>query len=176
MAQEHFRACSDIAITGSAGNLPTLAPSPATTSGAPSPPVTTSGAPATTAGNVCSDPWGFYANPADSKCQSYVQCANGKPHVISCGAGTVYNPNTIQCVWPSQYQCPGNGGGSTTVAPSPPPATTSGAPPPVTTAPSPPVSTTATPPSPQPAPLSKRVVCYYPNWSHYRKGMVYFEI
>ena len=148
MAQEHFRACSDIAITDS---------------------------PATRAGNVCSDQFGFYANPADAQCQSFIRCNHGTPHVIQCAGGLVYNPNTSQCTWPSQYQCPGNGGGSTTAAPSPP-ATTSGAPSPVTTAPPPPASTTTgTPPSPPPGPLSKRVVCYYPNWSFYRKGIISFE-
>ena len=156
----------------SAGNPTTAAPSPppATTSVAPPPP------PVTTAGNICSDPFGFYANPADSQCQSFIQCAHGTPHVIPCGAGLVYNPNTIQCTWPSEYQCPGSGGNPTTTAAPPPPATTSGAPPPspVTTAPSPPVSTTTgvTPPPPPPGPLSKRVVCYYPNWSYYRQGTI----
>lgn len=86
---------------------------PTTTAAPPPPPpaTTTAAAPAPPAGNICSDPFGYYANPQDSECQSYVQCAHGTPHVIPCPAGTVYNPNTIQCVWAWEYQCPGNGGG-----------------------------------------------------------------
>ena len=84
---------------------------PTTTAAPPPPATTTVAAPSPPAGNICSDPFGYYANPQDSECQSYVQCAHGTPHVIPCPAGTVYNPNTIQCVWAWEYQCPGNGGG-----------------------------------------------------------------
>ena len=95
--------------------------------------------PATPTRNICSNPFGYYANPADSQCQSFIRCAHGTPYVISCPAGTVYNPDAIQCGWASEYQCPGTGGNPTTTAADPytPPATTSGGPPPVTTAPSP---------------------------------------
>ena len=47
----------------------------------------------TTVGAVCSNPNGFYANPSDSECKTFIQCAWGTPYVKNCPGGTVFDPN-----------------------------------------------------------------------------------
>ena len=46
-----------------------------------------------TSGAVCSNPNGFYANPSDSECKTFIQCAWGTPYVKNCPEGTVFDPN-----------------------------------------------------------------------------------
>ena len=61
--------------------------------------------------NICVDQWGFYPNPDDPNCHSFIQCQWGNPYVVDCPSGLVYNPNYKYCDWPYNYECPGNTGG-----------------------------------------------------------------
>ena len=61
--------------------------------------------------NICVDQWGFYPNPDDPNCHSFIQCQWGNPYVVNCPTGLVYNPNYKYCDWPYNYEGPGNTGG-----------------------------------------------------------------
>ena len=62
--------------------------------------------------NICVDQWGFYPNPDDPNCHSFIQCQWGNPYVVDCPSGLVYNPNYKYCDWPYNYECPSNTGGN----------------------------------------------------------------
>merc|ERR1711990_868997 len=119
---------------------------------------------------------GYYVNPSDSTCETYYQCDKGTPHEMPCPPGLIFDPSITTCTWKSQYTCPGGkygAGPAPTEAP-----TTSGMEnypaPTQTEASTKGIGSTRPPPSGNSC--NKKIVCYYPNWAHYRKGQGSFKV
>ena len=108
----------------------------------------------------CPAPGGLYPNPADSTCATYYHCNRGRPHKKPCPPGLIFDPSSKTCNWSWAYKCPGGSGPAPTTA-----KTTSA------TQQYPEPDTTPWQPSkPSGNSCNKKIVCYYPNWAHYRKG------
>lgn len=56
--------------------------------------------------NLCaSKPDGFYVNPCDADCRSFVTCSSANAQIQECQSGLIYNPNNGACDWPSSHIC-----------------------------------------------------------------------
>jgi hypothetical protein len=97
---------------------------------------------------------GLFANPCDSSCSTFIQCANGITYTQQCPAGLLYNPSVSVCDWPANVRC--DGGNDPTDSSPPPPAKKAKPPPPAKKAKKPPPTKKAKkpPPSHRPPPTS----------------------
>ncbi|KAL4149489.1 hypothetical protein QTP88_003430 [Uroleucon formosanum] len=43
--------------------------------------------------------------PIQSDCQTFLNCFKGRGYVQSCGPGTLFNPNSLECDFPAKVQC-----------------------------------------------------------------------
>lgn len=43
--------------------------------------------------------------PIQSDCQKFLNCFKGRGYVQSCGPGTLFNPNSLECDFPAKVQC-----------------------------------------------------------------------
>ena len=58
------------------------------------------------AAKSCQTPNGFFGNPKDSTCNTFIQCSFGVPYLLTCPSQLVFDPNRKVCVWPYEYVCP----------------------------------------------------------------------
>ena len=93
---------------------------------------------------------------------TYIHCNRGTPYKKPCPPGLIFDPSSKTCNWSWAYNCPGGS------EPAPTTAKTTSA-----TQQYPEPETTPWQPSkPSGNSCNKKIVCYYPNWAHYRKGTI----
>ena len=54
---------------------------------------------------LCSQGLGQY-HVYERDCSKYVQCSNGRPYLMSCPYGTLWDPDITTCNWPQNVRCP----------------------------------------------------------------------
>ncbi|GFR40019.1 hypothetical protein Agub_g554 [Astrephomene gubernaculifera] len=107
---------------------------------------------------------GLYANPCDTTCNSFFNCANGVTNKVNCAAGLRFNPSIKVCDWASNVPCSGG-------SPSPSPKASPSPSPKASPSPSPKASPSPSPKA-SPSPNNGGSVLYSGSGS----GTYYFDI
>ena len=102
--------------------------------------------------DACKGNFGVFPNPVDPTCSTFVQCSWSEPYVRDCNPGYLFNAKTKKCDFPNNVECEIN-----------PPRLTE-------------KDQKALVLNPGPVDGLKRksqpkIVCYYPNYSYWRKGL-----
>ena len=100
--------------------------------------------------DACEQNFGVFPNPVDPTCSTFVQCSWSEPYVRDCNPGYLFNAKTKKCDFPNNVECEIK-----------PPRLNEKDPKSLVLNPG---------PKPKPKPQPK-IVCYYPNYSYWRKGL-----